>query len=167
VREAAALILGRLKDSAKTIPALVKCLSDENWILRSSAAAILGRIGVPAIGALYKVLEGGDDDARFWAIRALGTIGDSAIDPLVGYLGDKSWIIRRNAAEALIEIGDAAAKPLLRRLEGVEDDGGHFVYWSNTCFVSPRSGAISSPPEKPGDLARGRRAPSPACPRPI
>lgn len=157
VREAAAEILARARNLAGTVAALVACLSGENWILRSSAAQILGRIGKPAIPALYEVLSGGDDDARFWAIRSLGSIGPTAIDPLVGYLGDKSWIIRKNAAEALIEIGDEAARPLLRKLESVEEGSEHYIYWAEY-VLSALSGEIRrhllAALNKPGVLVR-------------
>ncbi|MGB3082799.1 MAG: HEAT repeat domain-containing protein [Candidatus Omnitrophota bacterium] len=114
VRERAVWALDDIKDT-RAVPALVKALGDNAWIVRYHAARVLGKIKDPrAVPALIKALRDNSSRVRENAAEALGEIKDPRTVPaLAKALGDRSWLIREKAAYALGEIGDPMAVPAL------------------------------------------------------
>ena len=111
--------------SEKAIPELSKCLDDENYYVRRSAAEALGKIGTEvAIDTLIKLLDDDNSDLRYRAAEALGKIGtEAAINPLIKLLDDDNSDLRYRAAEALGKIGtEAAIHPLIKLLDDDNSD---------------------------------------------
>jgi HEAT repeat protein len=99
---------------------LINKLKDENWPIRRSAAAALGKIGDPrAVGPLIAVLKDMDYRPRRKAVKALGNFGDiRAVEPLFNALNDKDVVVRTQAAESLRKIGNTGiVEPFIKALK--------------------------------------------------
>lgn len=112
VREEAVTALAAIGDAA--IPALLKALQHEDWLVRLHAVESLGKAkSKPAVEPLLSVLFNDRDLAvREDAVRALGEIGDPrAVEHLFTAMREPG--LRTLAVEALGRIGDSRAVPVL------------------------------------------------------
>ncbi|MFX1255019.1 MAG: HEAT repeat domain-containing protein [Promethearchaeota archaeon] len=119
VREAAAQILGRIKDYRAITP-LIKLLKDEQKSVRRSAVLSLGKFRHPqVIAPLFDALRDDDLSIRVYAMRALSGIDDSnVIWPLIHALSNETPQIRWMAAEALKKFRDTRiVNPLIHALK--------------------------------------------------
>jgi HEAT repeat protein len=118
----AAEALWQIAEQPECIDALIRTLDDPDRIIRSKAAAALGRIGPPAKKATPRLLRSLSDAAavRITAAEALGQIQAEprlAVPALIKALRDPWPLVRTNAAEALARFGGEAANaiPALER----------------------------------------------------
>jgi len=80
MRDHAARVLGQTGDPA-VVPALIKTLQDENWLVRYAAARALGALGKSAsesVAALTNALEDEEEPVRREAAKGLKKIGTPA-----------------------------------------------------------------------------------------
>jgi len=106
VRKSAAVALGKLKDK-RSIPHLVRGLSDPHFSVRMSSANSLVEIGEPAIKPLLFLLDHSGAPTLHLAIESLGKLKcEEAVSALLEKLKDEDWATRAFAVEALGEIGD-------------------------------------------------------------
>lgn len=119
VRTVALRSLARIRHPDAVEP-LVKSLSTADTWFAPTAAAVLARIGAPAVEPLRHELEDTDRPvvSRRWAASILGDIGDRrALGGLHAALADVDPELRSRAAKALGKIRDASSiGPLLDRL---------------------------------------------------
>ena len=111
-----ALQVALLTPSTHWLSGLVRCLSDDDWTVRSMAADLLGDIGATETAdALINRLDDDHDAVRLSAVAALGQIGDArAVDGLVVVFdNDEDGFVRRWAAQSLGEIGTPEAAAVL------------------------------------------------------
>ena len=121
----------------KAVPALIKALDSEEWIVRNLAVHTLTRISFPAAEpALLKALEHRDLDVRTWAVAAVSNMqssgvsidSDQIIDALGRRLADgKDSEIRAQAAIALLNAGPRAARVRKILERAAAEDRGHRV----------------------------------------
>jgi HEAT repeat protein len=118
VRVAAAVVLGRTEEHAKTVLAtMVDALKDADPTVRANVAESLGRIGDEAkvaIPGLKTLLKDMDASVRLSAVFALGRVGPeaaTAAPELIAVLGsDMDMAVRKEAARAFSLLGlDAKA----------------------------------------------------------
>jgi len=98
----------------------------EEWTMRETAAAALGRIGKPAVPRLVEALQSSNPALRHQAADTLARIGPSAaeaVPALIVAIDDEDPLVRKAAARALGQIGpDAAtAVPMLIEMLLEED----------------------------------------------
>jgi len=105
VRGAIGGALGRI-GVAEAVAPLVSLLTDENEVVRKSAAVGLRRVAVRAT------------DAKAPDSEAADALDGDVIESLVGALGDVSYAVRYSAADALARIGEPALPRLLEAGEG-------------------------------------------------
>ena len=125
-RLAAMLVLGTIGPESKAaIPALINLLSDQDPVLRTTAASALGAIGaeaIEAVPALIEVLKKDDDGFHPFAFEdALGKIGsanNAAVPLFIELLNDPSELVRVTLLNALglIGVSAKAAIPVLKEL---------------------------------------------------
>lgn len=100
----------------------------EEWTMRETAAAALGRIGKPAVHQLVEALQSPNPTLRHQAADTLARIGPSAVDAvpaLVAAMDDEDPLVRKAAARALGQIGPDAAAAVPKLIEMLlEDDRG-------------------------------------------
>ena len=108
----AARILGEF-NHPDAISALVELLKiGDNEELSAMAAAALGQIGSPAVGALTELLA--LEDTRLLAVRSLSHIRRSeTIAPLLSVAEDPQISVRTAAIEALSSFHDSRISPVL------------------------------------------------------
>ncbi|MBI4777442.1 HEAT repeat domain-containing protein [Candidatus Desantisbacteria bacterium] len=124
IREKAAELLGRIKDT-KATDALLSRLNDPDWRVARVIGIALGKIGDPkAFKAFLIRLDDPDWRIRKAAASALGMLKDpEAIEPLLARINDPDNEVRRAVAIALGDLGDLRAfKPLQRRLNDSDSD---------------------------------------------
>ncbi|MEO8350434.1 MAG: HEAT repeat domain-containing protein, partial [Chthoniobacteraceae bacterium] len=114
--------------AVEAIPALTECLdgsaSDgrggrDGEQMTFRAAYALSQIGKPAVPALIKILENGDNNSRAGAAMALGGMGADAVEAipaLVSNLGHENEDIRQASANGLGGIGPFAVPKLIDAL---------------------------------------------------
>jgi HEAT repeat protein len=102
------------KAAKDAIPELVNDLKSEDKYLREDAIEMLRKIGEPAVEPLIDALDNEEWHVRQSVAAALGRIRSSrAVEPLINALNDEHWDVRRTAAFALGKMGDGKAlKPL-------------------------------------------------------
>lgn len=125
VRKTAEAALEGFLEEECLITDLILCLSsEENAGLRNSAAAVLAKIGGPAVPCLVEILGDTDEDIRKFGADILGDIRDArAVPSLVGALRDPDDNVRTSAAEALGKIGgDEVVNALVSILGETEGD---------------------------------------------
>lgn len=134
VRHAASAALGMASiDDDHAVGALLRALSDAEWLVRESAAATLGRIAsrdgasasVEGHGARSAALETGASTHRRQsnaepkaANRDRSTNRATVVDALIRALDDAYWQVRVQAARALGRLRDPAASDALVRSLG-------------------------------------------------
>ena len=59
----------------EAVKPLIQCLSDDNWIIRKTAASSLITLGQEAVPETVKLIDCKQADLEFWAIQILGEIG--------------------------------------------------------------------------------------------
>jgi HEAT repeat protein len=119
VREAAADILGRIKDSI-SVDSLVQILKDNDLGVKIAAVNALANIGKPAVPALLTALTNNDNNMKKAAIETLGKIKDpQSIKPLIPLLKDDEFGIRYATQRSLYYLGKPAIDPLI---EALKDD---------------------------------------------
>ncbi|MEZ4677613.1 MAG: HEAT repeat domain-containing protein [Caldilineaceae bacterium] len=93
---------------------LLPALGDEEWNVRSRAAASLGQLGQasPAVvSALVAALGDEEWNVRYSAAASLGQLGQASpavVSALVAALGDEEWNVRYSAAASLGQLGQAS-----------------------------------------------------------
>jgi hypothetical protein len=90
------------------IPQFVAMLADKEDLTKGKACMVLGKIGKPAIPALFTALSQTNDIARALAAYALSENGTNAVHirpNLEAMLSDKSIFVRLHAAQALGKLG--------------------------------------------------------------
>lgn len=111
-------------DDPRIIPAIVKALDDEAWVVRfvaSFALLIVGHEGSAAAGRLIQLLEDKDARVRRAAVEAIPRIGVPsavAVPRLIKMLDDDNHIVRIRAAQSLAEYG-SDAKAAIPRIEAI------------------------------------------------
>jgi len=103
VRQAAAEVLGELKDT-RAIEPLIVTLNDKDKDVGRAAAEALAIIGAPALEPLIAALKG-RGEMRQTLAEVLVKIGAPAVKPLVAALGDEDRNVRETAAGALESLG--------------------------------------------------------------
>lgn len=133
-RIAAAEACAKLKNPV-AVPALIGCLSDHLFTVRSAAELALVAIDSAAAGPLLAALPGLSDIALGHALRGLGSIAacrDSAAPgercrqvgaSIVGFLGHRSAFVRLCAVEACRRLGDPGLRDRLVTAMAAETDG--------------------------------------------
>lgn len=118
IREEAATLLGRLKDS-RAVPSLVSILKDRDRSVREAAIAALTAIGESSIEAVGSCLADPDLSVQEAASAVLAAIADDRVlDPLLRALKSHDWIVRMHAAKALGRLKHAASvSPLIPLLQ--------------------------------------------------
>lgn len=130
--------------AARTVPFLIKILSDKNEILRLSAIQALGQIGASARAAvdpLITMLQ--DKSVQQDVIEALGQIGESAapaVQFLITMLQDN--YVRRDVIQALGQIGEPAAPSVPFLVDTLSDNDIDIVQASANAL-----GSIGHPAE--------------------
>jgi HEAT repeat protein len=111
VRRAAAVALERYGPAAEeAVPALIRMLKADHWVLRLQAVQSLGGIGngaAPAIPALAQTVADTDFRVRRSAAELLGRFGPTAkqaVPALERALGDTNADVRKAASDALLSI---------------------------------------------------------------
>jgi len=99
---------------------LLKALKDKNKSVRELAASSIADIGVSVIPELFLYLKKNEDYPEYVSIT-LGFMGPGAIDDLMQYMDDPDEKIRRYALDGIARMGLPAIKPLCRLIEG--EDG--------------------------------------------
>ena len=111
LRAAGALALGHLYRRAPnavshTLEKVAGLLSDEDGLVRQTAADALAMCGDAALPALRAVLESSHQGARARAAHTLRKIATKAMVPLLfQHLNDENYLVRMHAYEALDEMG--------------------------------------------------------------
>lgn len=106
---------------APAVDSLIGALRDPQWDVRQSAAAVLVKIGEPAVEPLILALSGHGEYQPEEAADALGYIGDArAAEGLVAALTRTPPVFE--ALPALGRIGIPAAEPLLAALPHLASD---------------------------------------------
>jgi HEAT repeat protein len=108
-RVAAAGWLGEMEtDAADALPDLAEhALGETNLHVRLAATMALGRLGLPAIPVLTKLLRDWDRDIRSTAAHGLGRIGPAAkesVQDIQPLLNDRDAYVRKAATDALHRI---------------------------------------------------------------
>jgi HEAT repeat protein len=91
--------------------------------VRWCAAALLRKIGEPAVQPLVNALSDYDDGVRREVIGGLRDIGEPALAPITTALHSESWSVRHHAAEALGEVGNPRAIDALAGVLAEDPDG--------------------------------------------
>lgn len=107
----AAMFLGDTGDMSAIEP-LVKCITDEDYLVRLEAAKALSKLGWTPRNDVEKANY--LSAKREW--DELVQLGQAAVVPLIRILGDKTWEIRRAAKESMVRIGKPAVKSLILAL---------------------------------------------------
>ena len=97
----------------------------EEWTMRETAAAALGRIGKPAVPKLIEALASPNPVLRHQAADTLARIGPSAADAvpaLIQSLRDEDPLVRKSAARALGQIGPEAADAVPNLIDMLLED---------------------------------------------
>ena len=109
----------KINDGEAAIALLIEALSDEDEMIRSSAALVLGELKAEAaIPALANLVTNDIDSAGDHAADALSRIGSAAAPKLITTLTESRAQARIRAAKALIPIkSHAAIQSLIDRLD--------------------------------------------------
>ncbi|MBN8721406.1 MAG: HEAT repeat domain-containing protein [Acidobacteria bacterium] len=109
LRILAANVLAEIGDK-RAIESLVNALGDDRFIVRSSVAVAIGRMGEEALNPVLDSLQSKNSpQRRAAAALALKNLGlRQAAPALVLALSDKEDTVRANAADALATIGDTS-----------------------------------------------------------
>lgn len=100
----------------------------EEWTMRETAAAALGRIGKPAVPKLVEALKSSNPMLRHQAADTLARIGPSAADAvpaLIDAMTDQDPLVRKACARALGQIGPDAADAVPMLIEMLMEDDQH------------------------------------------
>jgi HEAT repeat protein len=113
IREEAAVLLGRLKDSRAVLP-LVSILKDRDRSVREAAMAALASIGEPSVEAVGGCLADPDLSVQEAASAVLASIADDRVlEPLLRALRSSDWIVRMHATKALGRLKHPDSVPAL------------------------------------------------------
>ncbi len=115
----------------RVVPKIIPLLSEENSLIRSRAAEVLGRIGpaakdgVPALVERLKARNDRDMEAVLKAVAQIGPEAGAAVPELVELIRDKKRPKehRRLAGKAIIRIGAPAVPTLIPILSSDPDAG--------------------------------------------
>jgi 3-methyladenine DNA glycosylase AlkD len=106
----------------------LEALRDEDYLVRSSAAEALGKLGKPTDEVITGLLEALRDEhsvVRSGAAEALGKLGkptDEVITGLLEALRDEDYLVRSSAAEALGKLGKPTDEVITGLLEALRDE---------------------------------------------
>ena len=120
---------GRFKINPNVIKGLVKALSDTNSAVKDTAAASIGRIGMPeaslAINGLVKLSKDAEVNIRAKAICAIGRIADgcstAVIEHIFSSVDCNMWKVKSAALYALSCFGERASKYIPNLLKLLKD----------------------------------------------
>ena len=125
VREAAAKALVRIGGSG--IEEILSHLSSKMSLEALKALDLLEKEDLEkALPVLNKILEEGDEEARYEAVVVLGKLGEKGAEFLVRALEDESELVRRGAAMGILMIGEKAL-PYLEKLAGRNELAGELL----------------------------------------
>ena len=114
VRVHALMFLARLRLTERERPAILRLLSDENSVVRSTAAWTLGRAGsAQSVPALIEILTDESAEVRRRAVQALGRIRsaqDTTIPAIGKFIRDDSPMVRRQVVNALRLLEDSFSR---------------------------------------------------------
>src|SRR5262245_25572002 len=150
VRQAAAYALGRIGPKAEpAIPELIRLLADKHsdhslysapllerefeGSVGGAASFALSAIGVRAVAALIKVLEGDQSASHYYAAFALGRIGapaEPAVPALAETLREGDELTRIAASLALSQIGPAIGRARTALIGALRDENPWVRQWS-------------------------------------
>jgi HEAT repeat protein len=101
--------------TGKVIPAMVRCLEDEQAVVRWAAFDALAKIQTPeAAEAVAKALVGKERMRASQTLKAMGSVAEAAV---LGYVGHDDRHVRLEAIRILGDIGTKAKSiPVLRKL---------------------------------------------------
>jgi len=146
IRKFAADLLGEIRPSPQTGPALLPLLHDASPNVRMSAAQALGRVRPPsAVEALIRCCH---EEQELWVrmsvIEALGLLGDStALPTLQGLLASEDMTILCAAVEAMRRIGRPEVLPdLLALLPVAGRPLRHYVIVAIIRLMDPQSDVL-------------------------
>ena len=117
IRRYIVFLLGKHSDP-RSVPVLIRALSDPEKGVREQAALSLSMIGKAAIGPLKAAMEDPKWETRYRAVEALGKIADSqVVTPLIQALRDERDHVRYMAARGLRDVQDSkSVEPLISLL---------------------------------------------------
>lgn len=125
---------GRARGAA---PALLRAMSDSEWVVRNAAGRALEEVAAAGdVAALVAALREPSAEARYHAARALGRVGSPAtvaIPTLIAALRDEDSEVRMESAWTLAGMGRAAAEaaaPLARALEDADPQVRSAAAWA-------------------------------------
>ncbi|HBW66792.1 MAG TPA: hypothetical protein DEF43_06425, partial [Chloroflexus aurantiacus] len=98
------------------VPMLAQALNDPSVEVRRAVVQALGLVGDAAVPVLAQALNDAQPEVRWAAVASLVAVGNAAVDTLVQALGDDDAEVRRVIGQALLEIGDAAMPALVKAL---------------------------------------------------
>ena len=111
--------------SPSSVQALIKALSDTDYMVRWNAAVALGDIGPDAkaaVPAIVQALSDSNGKVQSGAAYALGRIGPDAIPALIQALSNSNDKVRSIAAHALGLIGPDAAAAVPALVQALSDN---------------------------------------------
>lgn len=135
VRANAALALGHLKPSGKSVEALIPMLADEEWMVRHDASMALGELGdIHAVAPLVDLLSDPVLEVRMKAVDALGKLGDEkGLQALEKHVDDLEVLdelvlafSRNKCNHSLIKLYDMGSDDIrIKAIGGIEPDMAH------------------------------------------
>lgn len=115
--------LGETRDERAVRP-LIESLKDDDWVVRSTAAASLKQLGSVTVFPLIKCLMDQNEDLRFWSKKIIADIGPAEIDQFIKILQfEETPEMRYFAAYGLSIIrSPKAVEPLINALLNDTDE---------------------------------------------
>ncbi|MEM9953929.1 MAG: HEAT repeat domain-containing protein [Chloroflexota bacterium] len=124
VRVRVAEALGTREETELVLPTLLKLITDEDAIVRRTAADSIGHLGDSAgVSGLHTALKDSDASVRSHAAEALGEIAsdDSANALVEAFLYDDDYNVRYFAKQSLGKVGRVAVDALIEVVSKTND----------------------------------------------
>lgn len=158
VRMSAILAIGQITGTPSAEP-LVVALKDENPRMRDTAAALLVKMGQPAVASLTRFKNEESADLRLVAITIMGRIKHAdAVPALVAALDDKEQAVRDAATFAFAQVGEASIPALTTLLADADVQKRWTAAYALNSIGSPKTAdplivALNDRDERIRDLA--------------